>query len=629
MLHLLRDFAKTWIAKILIAVLIVSFGAFGISNVVTNLGGNVVARVGDQDITASDFQLAYQQQLDAASRQLGKVPTSQEAVALGIPNKVISRLASDAALDSFASHLALGASRTHLIKVLQSEPAFQGPSGTFDKTRFADVLQQNGLSQAKYFNDTNKAALRQQVVLALFGDTHVPETAINLINRYSNDTRTLDYFVLDPVSLPSVAAPTEAQLQAYLKAHQAEFRTKETRKVDLLVLSPAILAKGTTFTPAQIKAEYERTKASLTQVEKRHIEQVTLTTDQVTAFKAGKAAGKSFTQLVATDKLKPTDLGTLSKTAITDSALADAAFGLKQGDFVIIPGISGQRAVTVTKIIPGGQISLADATPRLEKNLRLAAANTEIDNKLNGIENLRAANEPIAQVAKRYDLKATTVELTASGDELSAIPSIPGQDRAKVAKAVFAATKGALTPMVSLGENTNVWFDLEAITPARDETLAEVHDAVAKAWKADKTDAALKAEVNKLTDELKAGKSFDAVASSINQFPLLSPPITRYGGLNGGEKSKVLDARVAAAAFSGGVGHFGSAVDGDGDYVIFKVERMTPSSIKTTNNARSAIETSMSTSHTNAFVGAVLQVAGFKKNQTVLNQLLALGPNGR
>ena len=79
MLDSLRAFAKTTIAKIFFAVLIVSFAAFGIGNVITNLGATTVARVGSQDISVRDFQRAYQQQLNAAAQQMGakkRIPNS-------------------------------------------------------------------------------------------------------------------------------------------------------------------------------------------------------------------------------------------------------------------------------------------------------------------------------------------------------------------------------------------------------------------------------------------------------------------------------------------------------------------------------------------------------------------------
>ena len=170
MLNLLRDFSKTWVAKILLAVLVVSFGAFGVNNVVTQLGSSTIARVGDVDITSQDFQRAYQAQINAVGQQLGKVPSSAEAMAMNIPQQVISRLAADAVVNKFGETMGVGSSDDHLSQMLQDDPAFQNTVGKFDKSQFQQVLQQNGFSEGQYLAEQAKASRRIQVTQALFAD---------------------------------------------------------------------------------------------------------------------------------------------------------------------------------------------------------------------------------------------------------------------------------------------------------------------------------------------------------------------------------------------------------------------------------------------------------------------------
>jgi peptidyl-prolyl cis-trans isomerase D len=628
MLHTLRAFAKTWIAKILLAVLVVSFGAFGINNVISDLGSNTVAHIGDQDITSQDFQRAYQAQINNVAQQIGKLPTSQEAMAMGIPSQVISRLASDAVINKFGANMGLGASDDHISKMLQQDPSFKNALGQFDQTAFAQALQQNGFTEAQYLGDQVKTARRQQVAVGLFGDAAIPDAALELANRYNGDTRTINYFVLNAINIPSIPDPTDADLTAYLKAHQTDYRTEETRTADVMVLSPDVLASGKKITDDAIATEYERTKATLVKVEKRAIKQAVLTNDQATAFQIGQAAGKSFDDMVKAAAVTVTDLGSLSKEGITDATLATAAFGLKQGDFVLIPGIQGKRAITVTNIEPGGQISLADAKADIAKSLALQQAKTEFGNDLDQIEDLRAGKQPLATIAQRYGLKVATVTLTASGDALSAVPDLAAADRARVAQTVFTAKPDALTPSIQISGSENVWFDLKTVVPARDQTLAEVHDAIAKAWTKEKTDAGMKTEADKIVADLKAGKTFDDIASSLNQFPILSQPLTRQGDKTAGEASTVLNTTVATAVFNGGANHYGYAVDGDGDYVIFQVTAITPATGAPADQIKTAVTNSVRDSLYGDFVSGLRQDDGLKLNQAALNQALALNPNG-
>lgn len=626
MLELLRAFAKTWIAKILLAILVVSFGAFGINNVITTLGTNTVARIGDEDISAQDFQRGYQAQINAVAQQIGKMPTSEEAMAMGIPSQVISQLASNGAVDRLAQQMGLGTSDAHIAKVVGADPSFQNTVGQFDKTVFAQALQQEGYTEAQYLSEQAKASRRQQLAIGLLGDAVIPDAAVELANRYQSDTRTLNYFVLNSTNIAAIPEPTDADLTAYLKAHQATYRTKETRTVELMTLSPSILAAAITIPDDKIAAEYERTKADLVKVETRDIKQAVLTDAQAKVFADGKAAGKSFDDLVKQTGVTVTDLGALAKDGISDSTLAAAAFGLKQGDFALIPGIQGQRAIQVATINPGGQISLAEAKPDIAKRLAFEQASKEVGDDTDQIETLRAGKQPLTTVAPRYKLKLNTLTLTADGAELSAVPDIAAADRAKVAQAIFAAKEGGITPTVALSGNQDVWFDLKKVEPARDQTLAEVRDALAKAWTQEKTDAAMKAEAEKIVADLKSGKTFDDVATGLNQFPILSQPITRQGDKTTGGAGSALDAAVGQAAFDGGPTHFGYAVNGDGDYVVFQVQAVNPASGTLPDQTKTAVINAVRDSIYGDFVGGLRQDAGLRINQGALNQVLALNP---
>lgn len=625
MLNALRKIASTWFGKILGAFLIVGLAGFGISNVILDLGTNTLAKVGDEDITIREFQRAYNTQLNSVGQQMGSLPTPQQALAMGIPSAVITRLASDAAVNRLAVNLGIGVSEARLAKMLREDPSFGDMLGSFDRSSFLRVLQQNGYTEAEYFELQSKAARRQQLALGLFAGSTVPIAAQTLVNRYAGDTRTLEYFTLNAQSIPPVADPTDDDLKAFLTAHQADYRTKETRTVDLLALSPEILAAGKTFTDDEIAAEYERTKASLIKIEKRTIEQVALPSDATAKwFDLQKAEGVKFADAVKTAGLQVTELGTLTKAEITDAALAEAAFGLKEGEFTIIPGIGGQRAIGVSKIEPGGQIPLADAKADIVKRLALEAAKTQYADQLDQIEELRAAFKPLKDIADRFKLPLSHVTLTAGGAELASVTSIAEADRPTVAKAIFAADQEKLSPTISISGNSNVWFDLQGIDAARDQTLDEVHDAVLTAWTAGKTDEALKAEIAKIMAELDSGKSFTDVATERSQFASVSQAITRSG-----DKTPALNQTVAAAAFAGGPDSHGSAVDGDGDYVVFHVVDVTPATDAGLANAKTFLEEKTRDSLYADFIGGLRDEAGIKLNQKALSQVLQLDTAGQ
>src|SRR6218665_1885714 len=103
MLDSLRAFAKSWPGKVMGGFLLVGVAGFGINNVITDLGSNTVARVGDVEINSREFLRAYQGQLNEVAQQLGSVPSAQDALNLGIPSIVLQNMAQDAAMDQLAA----------------------------------------------------------------------------------------------------------------------------------------------------------------------------------------------------------------------------------------------------------------------------------------------------------------------------------------------------------------------------------------------------------------------------------------------------------------------------------------------------------------------------------------------
>ena len=80
MLSTLRSAAGTWVAKLLLLLLVVSFAIWGISGqVATGFGGNSVVTAGDTDVTPIEYRLAYDRQLSVLSQQFGTRLTREQA----------------------------------------------------------------------------------------------------------------------------------------------------------------------------------------------------------------------------------------------------------------------------------------------------------------------------------------------------------------------------------------------------------------------------------------------------------------------------------------------------------------------------------------------------------------------
>ncbi|ODT78446.1 MAG: hypothetical protein ABS76_23960 [Pelagibacterium sp. SCN 64-44] len=619
MLDSLRVFAKSWPGKIMGGFLLVGLAGFGINNIITDIGTNTVARVGSAEINSRQFLRAYQNEINAVAQQIGTLPTGEQAMSMGIPSVVLQDLSQNAALSQLADSFGMGVSEDKLGEMLRKDPSFQNGAGVFDPSAFTQIMQMSGMTEAEYFQGQSDAAKRQQLVLSLFGDTKLPTAAVELLNGYVGDKRSIEYFLLGENNVEAPVEPTEAELAEYLGAHQAEFRTVETRRVQMLRLSAADLAAKKTVSDEAIAAEYERSKANLSRPERRTIQQVVLNADQQAAFEAGLAAGTPFETLVADAGLTPTDLGTLTQADITDSRLAQAAFGLSEGGFAIIDGIASKRAVHVSAIDGGGVPALDEVRAQVAETVALNQARNELAEVQDQIEELRAAFRPLTEIAERFGLDLYQADVTASGAELSILPNLAAEDQPRIAQAIYRAEPGALTASISLAGNGNLWFDLESVEPARDQTLDEVRDRVAAALTEERVHDAVLAAQAEAVKRLDAGEALADIAESYNVFPQFSIPFGRFGATDG-----TIDATVAGAVFAGGDTHHGAAVSQDGDYVVFQVSDVTPASEAMDAAAVSSLDNEARIGIYAEFVSAVRDSAGLRINQQALNDALAL-----
>lgn len=621
MLDNLRNFGRSWIAKIFLGVLIIAVAGFGIPSVFLDLNANTVARVGDQNISVRDFDRVYRSQINQFAAQTGTAPTAEQAMAYGIPNAAIARLANDASIELLARDLGLGASDAKLVELVREDPSFAGALGLFDTSEFTAMLRQSGFTEAEYLNLQRRAAGREQVGM-IFSGAHVPQVALDIARSYDGDQRTIEYVELNPVLFEVTEEPTEEELTQFFAENQTRFRTVETRLVSLLPLTAEALAPGVEVTEEQVAAEYERTASQYVAPERRTIHQLTLPdAEAAQAFADGIAAGASFASVVSETGLQTevAELGTFAQSEMTDAAVAEAAFGLEENGYAVIEGAEGQRVVWVSAVQEEGQAPLEAVRGQIEQTLRLRTAQDMLFTVYDEIEEARAAFLPVEDVAERYGLDVHDLELTADGAALAGIDTLPQGSAQTIVNAVFAASPDTrVTPAINLGSNRTVFFELDEILPARDQTLDEVRDEVVAAWQDLQTDMEMTRAAEDMVAAIDGGSDLFTVAAENGQTPQTSSPFTRNTA------NATLDPQVAQAAFQGGEGYAGYVPTQDGAMVVFQVTEVTPAAAESDSEVAQAMEARFADLIFANFVDGLRQDVGIRINEEALNRVIGL-----
>ena len=240
MLDRLRQGAQGWVSKLLMILLVVSFGIWGVSGQLSGAGAGTIATVGDQEITVPEFA-RVQQSLQRSGQQAA-------------PEQVLNQLIMNAALDDEAQSANLGVSDDTVAKRIAADPTFQSQGGGFDRERFLSLLDNAGIDRNDYVLDVRQQAVRGQISSSVGAGVSVPQPLVEALYRFQNEERTISYVLVDAAVIEPPGQPDDPTLQAYFEANKERFRAPEYRRLGLLTLDPASLAKPGEVTQEELTA---------------------------------------------------------------------------------------------------------------------------------------------------------------------------------------------------------------------------------------------------------------------------------------------------------------------------------------------------------------------------------------
>jgi peptidyl-prolyl cis-trans isomerase D len=520
MLSALRRGASGWLAQLFIAVLVISFGVWGVADIFTGFRSDTVATVGKTDITIVEFQRQYEAATRELSKQFGQQLTNEQARAFGVPQQVLGRLVAEATLNDAARSLGLGISNQTLASQIADDPAFRGSTGGFDRGSFQQILRSAGFTEEAYLAQLRSNYVRQQIGSALIGATTAPDPLMRALHEYRNEARKISYVVVPATAAGGVGDPTETDLNAYFDARKADWRAPEYRAVTIMKMLPTDLAKPADVSDEDARKSYDSQPARWTTAEQRKVEQIVFK-DRAEADQAAAAlgGGKTFDDLLAERKLKPADvdLGLVTREKMIDPKIAEAAFGLAANTVSgVVDGRFGAAILRVTTVQPQVVKTFDEAKADLKQELADRRAVTEITDQHDMVEDARAGGQTLAEIAKKYGLKLIAIaalDKTGKDDKGNPVPDLPAGN--EFLTGVFDTDVGIENAPLRIGDNGYAWYDVTGVTAARDRQLAEVRDKVVEAWKRSQVEDKLTAKANEIRDRLAKGEDIAKVAAEL------------------------------------------------------------------------------------------------------------------
>jgi peptidyl-prolyl cis-trans isomerase D len=616
---------------LLFGLLIFSFAIWGIGDMLRNSGGSAnIASVGSSEITQATFKETYQADLQALSRRARRAVTNDEARALGLEQQVLQKLLTQATLDQEVKTYGLAISDEAIAKAITSDPTFAGPDGAFDRRRFDEIIRNNGFTEASFVRQQRAFYLRQQIADTIAGGMVSPLLLRDALHRYRAELRSADLIVLGPGQVGEIADPDAATLSAYFEERKASFGAPEFRKLAVLTLTPADMAKPDSISEADARAFYaQNLGARFGTPEKREVQQIVFPSpDEAKAASERIKAGIAFADIAAERKLSGADLdlGVVTREAIIDPKVADAAFALAENSVSDpVDGRFGTVLLRVGAITPGSAKPFAEVEAEIRRELATSRARDAVRDLHETIEDQRASAKPLAEIAAEHKLALRVIDVIDRSGRDQAGQSIAGlPDREALLKAVFASDIGVDNDSLATKDGGWVWFEIQSIAPARERRLDEIRADVIADWKSDQLAGRLADKAGDAVKRLNGGATLADIAKEMNV------EVQNRSGLTRQTASSGLSAATLTQIFGTKVGDAASAIGLTSvERVIFKVlsAEVPPilASSQETAQIDEQIKVALGDDVLAAYVAKLQAQMGVKVNEAMLRQ--AVGVN--
>jgi peptidyl-prolyl cis-trans isomerase D len=519
----MRKASSNWLGKTIMSVvmglLIVAFGFWGIADIFKGFGQSTLAKIGHTEISTEQFRQLYTDRLQQIGRQFGRPLTPDQARAFGLDRQVLQQMVAEAALDEDARRLGLGQSEAEVKRMIFSDPNFKGPTGAFEPVRFTQTLREFGYTEQRYVAEQRKVSLRRQIANTVTAGLEPPKTMIDVAIRFQNEARTIEYVKLDAAQAGTIDQPSPEALAGYFDDHKTQFRAPEYRKISFVVVTPEEIAKWSNVSDEDAKKAFELRRDKLATPERRQISQMVFPNgEEAQAARTRIGAGTSFDDIAKERGLTPADidLGMVAKSGILDPTVADAAFALAPDEVSQpVQGRFGVALVKVGKIEPGIQPSYESVAPAIKRDLAVERARASVQDLHDKMEDERGGGASVIDAAKKLGLTPVTIDAadrSGRGPDGKPVAGIPvGLD---LVSSAFASDVGVDNDPLQLAGGY-VWFDVLGVTPSRERGIDEVKDQVEARWRDDQITSRLRTKAAELVGKLgQSGKLADEAAAS-------------------------------------------------------------------------------------------------------------------
>ncbi len=549
MISIMREYARSLKIVLLavIAIFILTSGVlfyFGTSALPGGSKPNVIASVNGEEIPIERFRRAQANYAAAYERLSRQRMTPELAERMGLSQQVLNELITEAVVVQGADREGIAASHEDVSAVIREFRVFQ-EDGKFSQERYLSVLKRERIDPNEFYEEIKRGLTRQKMERLIKEGVKVSEAELRQAYDLRHEKVRAAWAHLDVRPLMAQVPVSDADLDAYMKSHAAQFTRPERRRLQYVVVSPKAFAQP--VSDADAEAYYKEHSAEFEQPRRIRVAHVLVRVPPVGGSEAENQAKAKVEEVIRRAKAGE-DFGKLAREVSDDKAnsgqggdlgfvgpgelvpqFEQAAFAMKKGEVSASPVRTqfGYHAIKILDVKEGGRTPFKDVAGKIKEAMLSERSDRGARTRADDVKaKLQAASDfGVEARGLGLDVREATI---ARGDALEGL----GRD-AQLEEAVFSLAMGGVSP-VNRTAGGYVIVKVVGQVPAGVPPLAEIKDRVADAFKRDGAEARATDKAKALTGTLGKGGDFRAAAQhegfATGELPLFSradPPKER------------------------------------------------------------------------------------------------------
>ncbi|MBP7253289.1 MAG: peptidyl-prolyl cis-trans isomerase [Alphaproteobacteria bacterium] len=522
MLRTMRGAAETWIVKLLMVFLVISFSIWGVGDIFRgNPQQRTVACIGGfylplsflfgssasicmgERISIRELQLDFRRTYDLEQQRRGADYTMEKAKQQGLLDRVIRESVARKLFDHVAKEFNLRYDTKAVLAQLANTPDLRAKDGTFDKDKLKRAMQNMHMNEDEFINYMRETFSRDQSIGIFSLMSYPPPALFNEYLKARGQERLIQILKLSHDKMPVPPAPEASVLEKFHQTHNILFTAPEYRSFTVLRISQDEIAQNTPVSDAEVAEAFTKRQKEFAHGEQRDILQVVVG-DAEAAQALAKAAQEKHDLRQAAESAKKDAVVLENQTEETiPPALFTTVFTAETGTISDpIKTDFGYHIVQVLKIKPPYVPVLADVKDKLRAKLQREHAVEAAQEVANKVDDEIGAGKSLDEIADIYHLTTSKfTELNREGDNKKGKKSDLPTGGNMILQNVFGLTEGENSALLDDHRGNFLVVRVDKITPSQVEPIANVQEKVLAAWRKEQQRSAGAAEAGKIMAE--------------------------------------------------------------------------------------------------------------------------------